>query len=61
MQFPRKGLYYIGGFAEGFETIVCFTLMCLFPDRYGIFASVFATLCFATAATRWWWGYRLLS
>jgi phosphatidylglycerophosphate synthase len=60
-QFPQKGLYYIGGVAEGFETIACFVLMCLFPARYPLFAWIFASLCFATAATRWWWGFRILS
>jgi phosphatidylglycerophosphate synthase len=60
-QFPRKGLYYIGGITEGFETIVFFVLMCLFPAHYPIFAWIFAALCFVTAAMRWWWGYRLLS
>ena len=60
-QFPRKGLYFIGGFAEGFETIVCFVLMCLFPAQYTTFAWSFAVLCFATTLMRWWWGYRLLS
>jgi phosphatidylglycerophosphate synthase len=60
-QFPRKGLYFIGGFAEGFETIVCFVLMCLFPAQYTTFAWIFAVLCFATTLMRWWWGYRLLS
>src|SRR5437763_16938628 len=60
-QFPSKGLYYIGGFTEGFETIACFILMCLFPARYAAFAFLFAALCFVTAAMRWWWGYRILS
>jgi phosphatidylglycerophosphate synthase len=59
--FPRKGLYYIGGITEGFETIVCFVLMCVFPASYAIFAWIFAALCFATAVMRWWWGYRVLS
>jgi phosphatidylglycerophosphate synthase len=61
VRFPRKGLYYIGGFAEGFETIAIFVLMFIFPAHYAVFAWFFATLCFLTAAVRWWWGYRLLS
>jgi phosphatidylglycerophosphate synthase len=60
-EFPRKGLYYLGGLAEGFETIICFAAMCLFPQYYPIFAAIFAALCFITAVLRWWWGYRLLS
>jgi phosphatidylglycerophosphate synthase len=60
-EFPRKGLYYVGGIAEGFETMLTFVLMCLFPGYFPIFAWIFAALCFTTTLMRWRWGYRLLA
>ncbi len=32
--FPKKGLYYLGGLTEGFETIILFVSMCLFPCSF---------------------------
>ena len=50
--YPNKGIYYLGGLTEATETLVCFTLMCLWPERFALFASVFAALCALTIATR---------
>ncbi len=47
-----KSLYYIGGLAEGTETIGVFVAFCLFPDWFAIIAYVFAAICFITAANR---------
>ncbi|AXS39632.1 CDP-alcohol phosphatidyltransferase family protein [Breoghania sp. L-A4] len=47
-----KSLYYLGGLAEGTETIAAFVLMCLWPASFAMIAWVFAGLCFLSAATR---------
>ncbi len=53
LSFPSKGIYYLGGLTEGFETILCFILMCLFPIYFSTFAVVFAVLCLITTIMRW--------
>lgn len=58
--YPNKGLYYLGGLTEGFETIGCFSLMCLWPAAFGPLALGFAALCTLTIATRLWAGWTLL-
>ena len=58
--FGYKGLYYLNGLAEGTETIVCFVLMCLFPQHFAAIAYGFAAICFVTAANRIWAGWRTL-
>jgi len=55
---PGKGLYYLGGLTEASETLLCFVLMCLWPQHFAIFASVFAALCGLTIATRLWAGWQ---
>lgn len=59
-QFAYKGLYYLDGLAEGTETIICFVLMCLFPERFALIAWAFAALCAVTAINRVVFGYRSL-
>jgi phosphatidylglycerophosphate synthase len=48
----QKSLYYLGGLTEGFETITCLILMCLFPSAFWIFALLFGCLCWLTTLTR---------
>ena len=48
----KKSFFYIGGLTEGFETIICFTLMLIFNDIVNIIAYIFGTLCFLTALFR---------
>ena len=50
--YPNKGLYYLGGLTEATETLICFALMCLWPDRFAWWAYGFAALCALTIATR---------
>lgn len=57
--YPQKGIYYLGGLAEGAETIGCLAAMCLWPARFPVLAWGFAAVCLATTLTRWWWGMRL--
>ncbi|MBM3549236.1 MAG: CDP-alcohol phosphatidyltransferase family protein [Alphaproteobacteria bacterium] len=48
----RKAFYYLGGLTEGFETILCFTLMCLFPASFPLLAWIFGAMCWITTASR---------
>ena len=56
-EFPTKGIYYAGGLAEGFETIVVFAAMCLFPGHFAVIAYGFAALCGLTTLIRWRQGW----
>ena len=58
--FAYKSLYYLNGLAEGTETILCFTVMCLFPWHFPIIAWTFAVVCMITAINRIYFGYRTL-
>jgi phosphatidylglycerophosphate synthase len=55
--FPKKGLYYLGGLTEGFETILLFVSMCLFPMFFPQLAYFFAGACAITALSRWYLGW----
>jgi phosphatidylglycerophosphate synthase len=59
--FPKKGIFYLGGLTEGFETIAVFVLMCLFPVAFPVLALIFAAACFLTTALRWWQGWKVFS
>jgi len=48
----RKAFHHLGGLTEGFETILCFVLMCLFPGAFADLAWIFGVLCWLTTATR---------
>ncbi len=50
--YPNKGIYYLGGLAEGTETILVFCAMCLAPQYFAVLAYVFAAACAVTAITR---------
>ena len=56
--YPTKGIFYLGGLAEGGETVAAFVLMGLFPAAFPEIATVFAALCLVTTATRWAAGWR---
>lgn len=47
-----KSLYYLGGLAEGTETIVLFLLMALLPGWFPVLAWGFAAVCFVSATAR---------
>jgi phosphatidylglycerophosphate synthase len=59
--YPNKGLYYLGGLTEATETLICFALMCLWPERFAWWAYGFAALCGLTIATRIVGGASVLS
>jgi phosphatidylglycerophosphate synthase len=50
--YPNKGFFYLGGFTEATETLVCFALMCLLPRHFALWAYGFAILCAMTVVTR---------
>jgi len=57
---PQKGIYYLGGLTEATETLLCFVLMCLWPQHFGVWAYGFAALCALTIATRVLGGWQAL-
>ena len=59
--YPDKGLYYLGGLTEASETLLCFALMCLWPEHFAWWAYAFAVLCALTIATRIVGGAKVLS
>ena len=44
----KKSFFYSGGITEGFETIICFTLMLLFHEFTDYIAYIFGVLCWIT-------------
>ena len=60
VDYPHKGLYYLGGLTEAGETLACFVLMCLWPAGFAPLALGFAALCGLTLAARLHAGWRLL-
>jgi phosphatidylglycerophosphate synthase len=50
--YPSKSFYYLGGLTEGTETIICFVVMCLWPQHFAVFAYVYAAMCAVTTVTR---------
>ncbi len=47
-----KAFYYLGGLTEGFETVLCFVAMCLWPGHFPLIAYLYAALCAVTIVTR---------
>jgi hypothetical protein len=50
--YPQKGFYYLGGLTEASETLICFVLMCLWPQQFALWAYGFALLCALTIVSR---------
>jgi phosphatidylglycerophosphate synthase len=59
-QYPNKSLHYMGGLAEGFETIVVLCLFCLLPQHFVPIALVYSAACCITAGVRIVTGYQTL-
>jgi phosphatidylglycerophosphate synthase len=51
-QRGAKSIYFTTGLAEATETYLAFALFCLWPAGFAITATVFAVICFYTAASR---------
>ncbi|MEO8531728.1 MAG: CDP-alcohol phosphatidyltransferase family protein [Deltaproteobacteria bacterium] len=50
--YPTKGILYLGGLTEGFETIALFVLACLMPAWFPWLAYIFAFACLLTIGMR---------
>lgn len=50
--YPSKGFYYLGGLTEGFETVLCFIAMCIWPAHFALIAYIYAAMCCVTTLTR---------
>ncbi len=57
---PSKGFFYLGGLAEGTETLLVLILFCLFPHSFEWLAYCFASVCWVTVLTRVAGGYLIL-
>lgn len=55
-----RSLRFVGGLAEGAETIAAYVAFCLLPGHAALIAWVFATAVGITALQRVWWGARVL-
>lgn len=55
--YPNKGFYYLGGLAEGTETIVLLLACCVFAEHFVAIALFFSALCWLTTITRLVGGY----
>ena len=60
LDYPQKGLYYLGGLTEAGETLACFAAMCLWPAAFAPLALGFAALCGLTLLARLHAGWHLL-
>ncbi len=59
--YPNKSLYFLGGFTEATETLICLCAMCLMPQYFPELAYTFAALCALTIAMRIRWGMQAFS
>jgi len=57
--YPNKGIYFLGGLAEGAETIIVFVTMCIWPSHFPRIALAFGALCAITTVTRWIQGWKV--
>ncbi len=55
--YPNKSLYFLGGLTEATETLIAFSLMCLWPQHFAWIAYAFAAMCAVTIVTRVMGGY----
>jgi phosphatidylglycerophosphate synthase len=59
--YPSKGIFYLSGLTEASETLICFVLMCVWPEHFALWAYGFALLCGVTIVTRLAAGWRALA
>ncbi|MHB0954356.1 MAG: CDP-alcohol phosphatidyltransferase family protein [Allorhizobium sp.] len=55
--YSQKGIYYLGGLAEGAETIAVFVAMCLWQSHFAQIAFSYAAICLITTVIRWRQGW----
>jgi phosphatidylglycerophosphate synthase len=56
----NRSLRFVGGLAEGFETIAVYTAICLAPQATTVIVWAFTAAVAVTAGQRVWWAARLL-
>ena len=56
----QKAFYYLGGLAEGTETILFYIIICLFPEHFPTLAVIFGSICWLTVVGRFGSAYSLL-
>jgi phosphatidylglycerophosphate synthase len=56
-----RSIYYIGGIAEGSETIAFFAAFCLFPSAFPVLALIFGIICIVSAIARARLGWKKLA
>lgn len=56
-----RAVRFVGGLAEGFETIVAYVIVCLVPGRAELILWIFAAAVAVTAAQRVWFALRHLA
>ena len=59
LEYPSKGIYYLGGLTEGAETIAFFAAICLFPQAFPVLALIFAVAATITGLTRYFAAWTL--
>ena len=47
-----KAFYYLGGLAEGSETILFFVIICMYPELFPVLAVIFGSICWITVLGR---------
>jgi phosphatidylglycerophosphate synthase len=57
IELSSKAIHYLGGLTEAFETYLCFSLMCIWPEYFSTFAYGFAAMCAVTTASRIYQGW----
>lgn len=57
--YPNKGIYYLGGLTEGFETIAVFAMFCVFPAQFALLAYGFAAAAALTGVIRYAAGWQV--
>lgn len=60
LRLPNKGFYYLGGIAEGTETILFFILFCLFPGSFTTLAWILTAICWLSTCLRIFSAYTTL-
>ena len=56
-----RSIYYLGGIAEGSETIAFFAAFCLFPSSFPVLALIFGLICIGSAIARVILGWKRLA
>jgi phosphatidylglycerophosphate synthase len=58
LNYPDKSFFFLGGLTEATETLICFLVMCIYPEFFIELAYGFSALCALTTVSRIWWGWK---